>query len=435
MLTPSQAIPEPFIPTRRRRGPAGATPLTDAETALAGEVARQLAASLKALVAWAPPPARKVRSLAAFLEIDQNLAQRALAGAAIAPPEILTLTRVPGVEGLGLLAAAARSKGCDPLVVDGLEAALRRFADLIARLGGSHAKLRARVQASLRTEPSMTGAAHAATAQEQQRQQHFAVSADLAGLSEDLLGAITAIAPVPDQPESMVGFTTSLHVGLRGRPGGLPIALTFADRLDARDEGGPSRLGRVLSDPQRGPGGTLLTAFSTDPLPVVTASATQQAVTQVVEPSALTGPEPVNIAIATRRGPMPIPRLQATPTQSVAVQIRTPARRLVLDLWIHESLAPTRAPQVGAFIYQPGMPLDPAMGWYNRVPGTPVLHLLGSGLANAECDGWTRFGELTRYLFREAAFSGDSFIGFRCDVRFPVWCAAYVLWLDYSTEP
>jgi len=431
---PSQVMPEPVIPDRRRRGAVAAVPLSETEAALAGEVARQLAASLKALAAWAPPSARKVRSFAAFLGIDQNLAQRALAGAAIAPPEVLTLTRVPGVEGLGLLAAAARSKGCDALILDNLEAASRRFADLIARLGGSHAKLRARVQASLRTEPA-TGATRATNAQEQQREQHFAIAADLAGLSEDLLGAITAIAPVADQPETMVGFTTSLHVGLRGRPGGLPIALTFADRLDARDEGGPSRLGRILSDPQRGPGGTLLTAFSTDPLPVITARATPQAVTQVVEPSALAGSEPVNIAIATRRGPMPIPRLQATPTQSVAVQIRTPARRLVLDLWVHESLAPTRPPQVGAFIYQPGMPLDPAMGWYNRIPGTPVLHLLGSGLANAECDGWSRFGELTRFLFREAGFNGDSFIGFRCDLRFPLWCAAYVLWLDYSTEP
>lgn len=425
---------EPLLPAHRRRGAGVASPLSSAEMAQAEEVARQLAASLKALVAWAPPPARKVRSFAAFLGIDQSLAQRTLAGAAIGPPEILTLTRVPGVEGLGLLAAAARSKGCDSLIVDGLDAALRRFTDLIDRLGGSHAKLRARVQASLRNDQSFEGDRPGGTLEEQ-RERQFAGAAELAGLSEDLLGAITAIAPVPDKPETMTGFTASLHVGLRGRPGGLPMALTFADRLDSRDEGGPSRLGRVLSDSQRGPGGTLLTEFSTNPLPVVTASATAQTVTQVVEPKVLAGPEPVTVAIATRRGPVPIPQLQATPTQSVAVQIRTPTRRLVLDLWVHRSLAPTRAPQVGAFIYQPGMPLDPALAWYNRIPGTPVLHLLGDGLANAECDGWTRFGELTRFLFQESGFDGDAFIGFRCDVRFPLWCAAYVLWLDYSPTP
>lgn len=413
------------------RAARGARPLSDAEAAQAGTIARQLAASLKALVDWAPPSARKVRAFAAFLGVDQNLAQRALAGAAIEPPEILALIRIPGVEGLTLLAQAARSKGCQAVVVDQLEAALSSFADLIARLGGSHAKLRARVQASVSGEAASAPAGDRGT-QEQQRERLFAAALDIAGLSANLFGAISAIAPMPDSPGSMAGLTASLHIGLRGRPGGLPMALTFGDRLDARDEGGPTRLSRVLSDPQRGPGGTLLTPFTTDPLPVVTANSTTQAVTQVVQPDILCGSDPIDVAVATRRGPLPIPSLQSTPTQSIAVQIRTPARRLVMDFWVHRALLPLRPPQVGAFIYQPGMPVDPARGWYNRLPGTPVLQLLGEGLGNAECDAWPRFGELTHYLFGEAGFDGRDFVGFRCDQRFPMWCAAYLLWLDYS---
>lgn len=418
-------------PRRGRRGNGPVRALNTEEVALAASAARHLAGSLRALAMWAPPEARKVRALAAMLGIDQSLAQRALAGAQPETPEILTLMRVPGVEGLRLLAQAARERGCPGHIVEGLEMAAGRFGEVISLLAGSHARLRARVEATL-GEDRTAGVDRPEHGQEGEREGMFRAAAELAGVWEDFYGAISMMAPQSESPGTMTGLTASVHAGVRGRPGGMPFSVTFADRLDARDEGGPSRVTRVLGDSGTGPGGTLLTAFSTDPLPVVTANAGAQSVTQVVDPEALYGANAVDVAVATRRGPMPIPRMQATPTQSAAVQVRTPSRRLVLDFWVHRDLAPVRMPQVGAFIYQPGMPLDPALAWYNRLPGTPVLQVLGEGLGNAGSDAWVRLGELTGFLFDLAGWRAEEFIGFRCDVRYPVWCTAYVLWMDYS---
>ena len=74
-----------------------------------------------------------------------------------------------------------------------------------------------------------------------------------------------------------------------------------------------------------------------------------------------------------------------------------------------------------------GPKMTAAHRWAHRLPGTPRLELLGAGLRSAPTSASTLHAEMTEYAFAELEWNPMEFIGFRCEVSFPVWRAGYFM--------
>ena len=57
---------------------------------------------------------------------------------------------------------------------------------------------------------------------------------------------------------------------------------------------------------------------------------------------------------------------------------------------------------------------------------------LGRGLERAATDAWSRYGELMRSAFERLGWNADDFVGFRAEVAYPMWGAAYFAVFDYA---
>jgi hypothetical protein len=61
------------------------------------------------------------------------------------------------------------------------------------------------------------------------------------------------------------------------------------------------------------------------------------------------------------------------------------------------------------------------------------VSVLGVGLGMADTAVWSRHRALMSHMFALVGWSPDDFIGFRCEIEYPVWGAAY--FLSFAFEP
>ena len=88
-------------------------------------------------------------------------------------------------------------------------------------------------------------------------------------------------------------------------------------------------------------------------------------------------------------------------------------------------------PAIEALLWKPGLDVTEDERWTIRLPHQPKLQLLGRGLSAAASDLYPRHAELSRSFFDHIGWNAAEFIGFRCELRFPIWRAGYCM----SFEP
>ena len=70
--------------------------------------------------------------------------------------------------------------------------------------------------------------------------------------------------------------------------------------------------------------------------------------------------------------------------------------------------------------------------WFDRLPDRPRLEHLGMGLDRASCPAYPRLGELAEYLCNSQGWNPNEFVGYQCQVTYPLWGAQYLLSFEFG---
>lgn len=415
----------PAARTRPRRSPI--TPLGPEERAQATRIAERLLAELRGLIRALPEQAQGASGMSRHLGLVRPTCQRIVQtlGEADASPE--TLTSLPGVQGLELFLDAVRSHGGDPRAVDVAAAAVRQFAAFLAQSGGSQSRLAARLDAS-HTKPGDGGLGDEAV-----RAALFDAAATMMGRRIETGISLYIFQLSRNDPLTLERMLAHGQIGSRVSPVGMPMVLCSGNTLSFEQPEGPARL---LDDaPAAGKTqSAILAPFTTEPLPTVTSRGSKGKLVQVIDPDTLDSEIELDIVLAERSAHPLYDETGAPTLDEVWTLVNAPTRQLLLDVYLEQGLERQCRPSVDAQMWYPNLTSPGDDRWITRFPSQPRLQLLGRGLSQAASRAYTRHAELTRFFFERVGLNPDRFVGFRCEVAYPIWRAGYRMSFEYVAQ-
>lgn len=411
--------------------------LSPGERAGAAQVARRLLVELRALVALLPTEHRGASAMSRALGVDRNTCQRLVASLTDEPNEAL-LVRLPGVQGLRQLIDAVVLARPEPAAIEqgaAASAAVDAFEALIAQLAGSQRRLRQRLEADIDFGAEPRGPGDDANA----RRALFRASTEVVGRWSDAIVFMSIIRPLPDDPGLTETVRVQGRIGHIWRAGAVPLELAAVTpdnlALDAVARGDGASMRTLAARPARGDTpDSLLSEFCSQPLPRVTSRDSGKQTLHVIDPAEPASSRPLDIVIGHKRStPDRHPATQDPPIGEVSSLVVYPARRLVSDVYLHRDIARRCAPSAQLHLggFTSGTPGRRAR-WSTRFPGDPPLTCLGSGLQRAGTSAYGRHGELTARVFERVGWDSAQFIGYRIEVTYPIWQAAYCMLFDFN---
>jgi hypothetical protein len=243
--------------------------------------------------------------------------------------------------------------------------------------------------------------------------------------------SIYAFRAAPDDPSMLERALAKGLLGSTLAPGGLPMVLSSGDTVHGEDEARQITLLRGESAHGRTPE-AILKLFSTNPLPTITARGRGGSLFQIIDPAAAHHGEAIDVVTALRaRHPLTDPQTGRPTLDSVWSLVTCPSRRLILDVYLHEGLERLYRPSIEALLWTASLEIPEEQRWVMRLPAGPRLQLLGRGLGAAASPLHPRHAELTGYFFEHIGWKPDGFIGFRCEVEYPVWRAGYCMAFEF----
>lgn len=390
---------------------------------------RRLHEAIRSFLNACPEEAQNASGLARFLGIDRTTCQRAVfaTGSHYDGPQIIE--RLPGVRGLRAMIGAARSKDTiNPDPVQRLESAVEQFAQLIDRLGGSVAELLRRIESTPQLAEG-TGERLGA------RERLFQASAELTGRCSECWVAVYAYHPHRDDPDVLHIDRVNGLSGHVARPDAVPLtfhSFTTARRKDETPATPHGQFSALVPEADPASPATVLREFSSSPLPVVSARQPNEFMVQAIDADPDTIGQPVDLMFGTR-GTIEHPATQKPPIEEAWALVNFPTRSLIFDIYLHRDLARGCIPSLDAHLWRPDFAQHVGDRWQTRFSEAPKLQLLGSGLANAASPHYARHADLTAYLFDQIDQSASQFIGYRCEVVYPMWRTGYCVGLDFGS--
>lgn len=405
--------------------------LTVEEWAESERVAARLQAEFRRLIARLPEHARHASGMSRHLNVLRVTCQRVVSALQEHPPTPQLLARLPGVEGLRQVLEGFRSAGTDRTDIETAEAAVVAFERFIKLSAGSHSRLVERLRAGSGAS-GWTGESASGFAAPAQREALHRAAVGVTGRSCQTAISIYAFREDPGTGMLDRGMVKGM-IGNRLLPGGMPMVLNSGDLLRGEDE---VRQLRTLNREEvkgRTPE-AILKAFTTDPLPSITSRQRGGTLMQYVDSSAAAG-QPFDLVTALR-GRNPVFDDRGNPSlQTVWSLVNCAAERLILDVWLHADMERKYRPGVDAQLWNPGLVAPADERWALMLPAQPGLQLLGRGAARSASEFYPRQSELTRSFFAHMGWESEEFVGFRCEVRYPIWRAGYCMAFDYSGPP
>lgn len=412
---------------------------------------------LEAVAAGAGESALGATALARRLGVDRTTCQRLVATLAAGPAEPGMAARLPGVRAMGQMldAAAGVTPAVDPGRIATCRAAVDGFGRLVRRIGGSQSRLAARLaQGEGADGPGrMEGGARAAAGagsgvgggagavdEAALREEMFGLASQVTGRFSRVHLAIFGFRPNPERPDRLDTLTGNGVIGheatRRHLGAAMPLVLMCGRGpvlVDAADYAGLDQASPLSAERS-----TVLTEFCTRPLPPVAARGPRDTLVHMVdadEPGRPGSPgAPLDFVLGARaEGSCLLPTLDTPPVHEAWVIGHYPALDMVLDVYLHRSLARRCIPSAAAHLWYPNVQESIGDRWYTRVPGAPPrLEVLGAGTGQAGTALYARHKELTDTLFARAGWDPSQFVGYRCAVRHPLWRTGYCVAFDFG---
>lgn len=406
--------------------PAGFAPK---ERAAVEEFAKRLIDELRESIGRVRKPGMSVLALSRELKIHRNLCQRVASTLESRLTPTRSLAGLPGPDGLRLFAKAiTRALGTSekraPLIL-----LADRYEALINESGGSQAKFLARVDATEHTGSARSGTIDEVKQIRVRRLMHRH-AAELMGCELDAFPLVNIVRPIPDTPELIEGVQG--HAWVRFRNLGSPL-VTIGRGHQYRNHSVGETTQEIKSTPlgdTRNDAG-LLEEFCTKPAPRAIFD-DSDGVSRILADTSHSGENPIDLALARHWTPGTNPLFDSERSWTQNVMVGRPTSRVLIDVYLHRSLAALCIPSAAAFLWSPG--LEPTHNKHARLPVRLTVEVLGAGTDAASSTAWERHHAFTERLFELSGWSPCDFIGFRCDVRDAIWGATYFMILEFESS-
>lgn len=398
------------------------SPLSADERALCDRIASRLHADFSKLVGQLPAAAQNGSGMSKHLNLVRNTCQRVIHAIRDQSPGAQTLVKLPGVKGLEQLLVAMRTTDITIESIELAAIAVAQFDQLINTLAGSHTKLAARINAAGTVDTQST------LGSIQSRKSLFEAAMSVTGRSASTSISLYAFRQSPENPDVLQRALATGLIQTTVIPGGMPVVIRAGDTLHWDDP--ENRTIDNLDDtkPMGNTPEALLKEFTTHPLPTVSSQGTSDNLVQVIDPANFDGPQTLDVITAARSNhPFRDPKSGNLTLDEVWSLVNCPCARLLFDIYLHRDLERMVRPKIDSQLWYPNLSSPGGQRWITRYPSPPRLELLGDGIAHASTPSHTRHRELTATLFDRVGWDASEFVGFRCEVVYPIWRAGYCM--------
>ncbi len=417
---------------------AALPPLSLEERSDATQLARRLQGELREVIGLLPEPSRNASSMSRSLELDRATCQRIVSVCATNDASAELLVNLPGVQGVRqFIAAVARriKPGSGVEVLASANASADQFETVLDRLAGSQRRLKARFLAGA---PTLESAASMGLEPD--------APADDAGLRETLFRAASALVgrwsqltvdtrlvwPALSGPEQTDGARIRGLIGHVEGPSSVPLETGETSSARALDGNSPAF---ATLDARPASGATpqsLLVDFCSRPLPRVMSRASGSRSVHTLD---LEGPHGAShdLVMAHRNAvPDSHPATQSPHLGEIWWLATFPTRRVQFDVLMHQDVLREATVALEVHLWGPEVGRPGTTRWSTRFPGGPKAELLGSGLKAFGESTYERYGQLLASVFDQIGQKPSEFVGFRCEVAYPIWRSGYCVRFDYS---
>ncbi len=405
----------------------------------ARRIGERLRAEVASIVRHVPLQHRSVTSMSRWLEVSRPICHRTVACSLVAGDGLNALSEAPGVRGLTAFVLAAEAKGLPEDTIHGAKVAIEEYASLLDRMG-SRTKLLRFIEQSPQPTPAPLDHSH-----DDPRRLAFEGLRAVTGREYDCQAAVYLYAPSASGPDQIDCLTALGLIGVHCESDAMPICPVSRFGLDL-PEGKDSWTLPAMRAPggEAGPSVGLVERFSSKPAPRIVVRREGSRVPVLVDPPDTSGGR-FDVVLASQHLGQPHPGREQPPTQFCWLMADGPARHLVLQVFMHRSLAMHCVASAGVFAKElVGVGTFAADGtrsvslprdrWFDRLREVPTIEYLGIGLERAGCAEFDRLGDLSSHLFELGAWNASEFIGYRVRVEYPIWNTQHLIWFDFDDE-
>lgn len=445
-------------PKRLGRRPNVVRALTPEEIERAGRVARRLHGEIRGMLALIPEGERGASALARAFSIDRATCQRMVATAAAPTVSPALLVQFPGVQGMRQLLAKLHERYTDLAAQERLAAAGAAVDHLDAffrETGGSQRLFRQRLEASgalggqaapgRALVPGQVPLEHERASELRgdgpgdeigTREALYRAAVGVTGRWSEATIHASIIRPVPDEPTRTEAVRLRALIGHAWVRSCVPLEIgeTVARQHPPAQRERDAAFVTLDSIPASGrTQSSLMARFCSEPLPRVISRASGARVVHVIEPPEGVESGPMDIVTAHRSAqPDPHPATLRPAIGELWALQNFPAQRLVFDTFIHREIARRCIPSLEVHLWTPGVSQHAASRWSTRFPTGPRLEVLGAGVDRVATEGYARYGELLGSVYEQLGWEPNEFIGYRCEVLYPLWRAGYCMIFDFT---
>lgn len=401
-------------------------------------VGDRLRCAFRGLVEGFPPGARNISGMSRWLDIHKATCQRIVEGLDPARDGLAAFSRLPGAEGLRMIISAASTHGVHPDLISSASAAVDEYQVLLADHGRTQRGL-VRIIESLRIAAAGPEGQPDRDLAEDQRKALFDAARRASG--EELRGK-SVVAILRPRPEHAARLEATLYIRLVGakrhsysRPIVLSILSGWWSHFGSPDEPAGSRPAGV---PEETPPFTFLPEWSTTGVKSVQIGSGDSRTLIVAElesaPSDGDGLGPADVAGRFRSSTKPNPLWDPRARLNCAVRISTPARAMLLDVFLHRTLAEQLTAQMACYSVSAPPGDSPEGGpdhcWYERFPDLPVITEFNPAEPPRPNPIFARHDELIRHAFNAERLDPADFAGRRAESAYPIWQSEYRMYFE-----
>jgi hypothetical protein len=380
------------------------------------ETGLALKSTLSEVLSHLPPACRSTVELSHTLKISKDSSSRLLRGLSKDDATAALLT-LPGPSPLRNILSAARCKGVPDDVVHHAEGAVLDLELLIRDEFGDRVSLDSMICSMLPEEQLRQETIN--------KQLVYRGMSQLRGASVDTLVNSAILMPSADK-NFLDGAWIMGWFGLRRiRPGASVQMLSarVGEQVDTRPDVDLRGL------PFNGNQAAFIEPFCSKPLPPIRIELAGVAVQYSLGESLVGLRGSVDVVL----GSLTTRCLKAVADQSrprlcgPTMEITTPARQAVFDVWVHKQIHSGRAPELRIFdttIRGLADMNDPSRA-QDRCALQDRIEFLGSGTSGALIADVQRYRELIDYSLRQLGFSAADFVVYRCRSDYPMYGAQY----------